>query len=125
MEKPITRQLLELPYENRKNTYLSTFSLGTFQKAKSVNDKMVLLSLICYAYFQMKVKKPEITHLEVVLAVTKAKKDSTAYYQMLESLAIVCEDLCYNTTSADSCGLDTSKKVIDKIKEILTSWVPF
>jgi hypothetical protein len=59
------------------------------------------------------------------MKLTDQKADNSAFYQFLESLAILTEDLSYGTTHIDSCGLKTSQEIIVRIKEILGQWLPF
>ena len=44
---------------------------------------------------------------------------------MLENLSILIEDFSYDCTEIDSCGLKTSQEIVNKIKEILNTWIPF
>lgn len=113
-----------LAYEDKKSLHTKIFSLGTIGGG-NVNDKLILISLLSLTYLKMKEKNPKITVLEILKSITKQKADESYYYQMLEGLAILVEDLCYNCKTADSCGLQTSQEIITKIKEILNTWIPF
>jgi len=112
-----------LTYEDKKQFYFKFLSLGSI--GKSVNDKLILISLVSFTYIKMKDKNPKITVLDILKNITKQKQDNSIFYQMLESLSIIVEDYCYNCSEADSCGLKTSQEIINKIKQILNTWVPF
>ena len=114
-----------LTFEERRKYYTTNFSLGTIGNLNSVNDKLILLSLLSLTYIKMKEKNPKITVLDILLNITKQKPDNSIFYQMLENLSFMVEDLCYNCKTADSCGLNSSKEIVDKIKEILNTWIPF
>ena len=59
------------------------------------------------------------------MKITNQSKDGSAFYQALEGISIIVEDLCYMCDKADSCGLKTSNEIVEKIKEILNTWLPF
>ena len=112
-----------LTYEQRRDLHVRYFSLGSI--GKNLNDKLILISLLSLTYMKMKVKKPDITLLDILKSITKQAPDNSSFYQMLESLSIVVEDYSYGCSEADSCGLNSSQDIINKIKEILSSWLPF
>jgi hypothetical protein len=113
-----------LTYEEKKDIYLKEFSLGNFH-SKNVNEKLILVSLLSVVYIKMKEKNQNITPLEILISITKQKSDNSSFYQMLESLSILVEDFCYDCDKSESFGLKTSQEIINKIKEILNTWMPF
>lgn len=125
-EQPIKNlNFKTLEYADKELLYTRVFSLGTFNKATTVNEKLILISLIAFAYLQIKKTNPSVTVLKLLMQITKTKKNDSDFYNMLEALSIIVEDFCYNTDKADSCGLSSSKEIINKIKELLDSWLPF
>jgi len=114
-----------LSYEEKQLLYTQLFSTGNFIKNKSVNDKLILISLISLVFLKLKKTKPDVKPLDILLQITKTKKDDSAFYHMLEALSITVEDFCYENESADPCGLKSSEEIINKIKEILNLWLPF
>ena len=132
MEKSVVQlidSVSKLDYSGKKAIYNRIFSTGVLDKEGintiSVSDKMVLISLISLTFIKMKVKKPEILPLDILLSITKQKKDNSAFYQFLEALSIIVEDFSYAANTADPCGLKTSQEIISKIKELLNLWIPF
>lgn len=115
----------ELSYEDKKKIYTNLFSIGNFLECRSLNDRLILISLISLVYLKNKEKNDKITVLEILLKITNQKVDNSGFYNMLEGLSILVEDWCYEIKEADSCGLKTSQDIINKIKEILNSWIPF
>ena len=113
-----------IDYNNKKKLHTSMFSLGSIGNG-DVNDKLILISLLSLTYLKMKEKDPKVTVLEILKTITRQPADNSSYYQMLEGLSILVEDLCYNCKTADACGLKTSQEIINKIKEILNTWIPF
>ena len=104
--------------KDKRDFYFKNFSLGSIGNG-NVNDKLILISLLSLTYLKMKEKNKDITVIDILKSITKAKADDSAFYQMLESLAIITEDFCYNCNIADSCGLKDSQSIINKIKEII------
>ena len=66
-----------------------------------------------------------LTFLILLQKITKDFKPNKVFREHLENLAIVCEDFYYGTNEIESFGLTKSKEIIDKIKEILKTWIPF
>lgn len=118
-------ELIHMSYEKKKDLYGDVFSLGVLNNAETVNDKLILLSLISYTYLKLKEKNPKTTVLEILLKITKQEPDQSYFYYFLEALAILVEELCFQSKEADNCGLKSSQEIINKIKEILNSWSPF
>lgn len=118
-------ELIHMSYEKKRELYSDVFSLGVLNNARTVNDKLVLFSLVSLTYLKMKEKNPKITVLEILLSITQQKQDQSYFYYFLEALAILVEELTFEAKEADSCGLKSSKEIINKIKEILNSWTPF
>ncbi len=112
-----------LTYDQKRDLYIKSFSFGSI--GKNVNDKLILISLLSVTYMKMKVKKPDITVLDILKSITKQAPDNSSFYQLLESLSIVVEDYSYGCIEADTCGVSTSQEIIEKIKQILNQWVPF
>lgn len=121
----IENQLKELSYSDKSKLFTRTFGFGTIESIK-LNDKLILISLIAFAHSKLKVNNPDLTILDLLLQITKVDKDKNKhFYDALENLAIYIEDLTYGSKEFDSCGLDNSKDIINKIREYLLSWLPF
>lgn len=114
----------KLDYSSKKELYNKIFSIGNFF-SDDMNERFMLISLVSFTYKKMKEKNPSVTVLQILLNITKQKVDNSGYYQCLESIAILVEDFSYGVTKVDSCGFKSSQEIINKIKEILSSWVPF
>lgn len=121
----LVKSFNNLPYKEKRDIYSKAFSLGTFNGITNVNDKLILLSLVSLVYLQMKKKKSDISPLDILLNITKQSPDNSGFYQTLETISLMVEELCYAAKTADACGLKNSQEVINKIKEILNSWIPF
>jgi hypothetical protein len=120
----VIEKLDKLDYEGKRDAFVRVYYLGLFD-GMEVNDKLVLISLVSLTYLKMKEKNEKITPLDILLNITKQKPDNSSFYQMLEALSIFVEEFTYQSKTADSCGLKTSQEVINKIKEILSTWMPF
>lgn len=102
--------------------YRKQYTIGVYE---NLTDKLVLISLICYSYEKLKMKNKDLTFLNLLLKITKDFKPSKYFNEHLENLAIVCEDFYYGTKTIENFGLKDSKEIINKIKDILKTWVPF
>lgn len=120
----ISTEIDQCNFDDKKQIYQSNFSVG-FLGTTDLNDRLVLISLVALVYQRMKLKDKDITPLVVLLKITGQKKDSTSFYLFLENLAILVEDLSYGIVKIDACGFKTSQDIINKIKELLNTWIPF
>jgi hypothetical protein len=120
----ISNQLNKLTYENKRDVYQRSFSLG-YLNSEEMNDRLILISLVALVYQKMKLKEKDITPLIVLVKITGEKEENSVYYQFLEALAIIVEDFSYGIKKIDACGFKSSPEIINKIKEILNTWIPF
>lgn len=116
--------LQNMSYEEKLDVYREVYFLGTFS-SDTVNDKVILISLISLLYIKMKQKNPKVTPLQIIMKITGQEADGTIYYKMLETLSIMVEEFSWQCKTASPYGLKTSKEIINKIKEILSVWIPF
>jgi hypothetical protein len=114
----------KLEYQDKLKLYNRIFSLGNLTSV-DLNTKLILISLIALTYNQLHKKDPQITPLSILMQITGQRKDNSGFYQFLEGLSILVQDISYGCTTFDPCGLQSSQEIINKIKEILTTWVPF
>lgn len=112
----------KLTYSELSGIYSRWFSLNGI--AGEIDNKFAVISLICLLTNAQKKKNPDTTCYEVIKKVT-AKGGLTLPEDNLKGFAVVCEDFLKGSTSFNSCGLKTSKEMIDKINEILANWLPF
>lgn len=120
----IVISLDSLEYTDKLSAYNRVFSLGNFT-SDDMNDKLVLISLVALANQKMKEKDATMTPLKLLMKITGEIKSNSGFYQFLEALSIMVEDLSYGCNKIDTCGMKTSQEIINKIKEILDQWLPF
>jgi len=120
----ITLQIDALEYIDKKEVYQKVFSLGNLESS-DINDRLILISLLGLTYQKIKEKDSMITPLAILMKITGQSKDGSYFYQFLETLSIITEDFSYGVKKFDSCGLKTSQEIINKIKELLNTWMPF
>lgn len=120
----VITNLESLSYEDKLYVFNRIFSLGNID-TKNLDDKLVLVSLVALTTKKMRIKDSTITPLKILLSITKSTNDGTSFYQFLESLAIIIEDFMQNCETISSCGLNTSQEIINKIKTLLNTWIPF
>lgn len=120
----IKTSINRLDYFDKLNVYQKSFSLGTLSSIE-LNEKLVLISLVALVTSQMRAKDSQTTPLKILMQITGQIQDNSAFYQYLESLSILVEDLMYGCKKFDPCGLKSSQEIINRIKEILNTWLPF
>lgn len=114
--------LEQLDYSSKAKIYSRLFSFGYIAE---MQNKFNLISLVALTTKKMKEKNPNITALDILKKITGQQADDSGFYQFLETLAIVSEDMSYSCTTFDTCGCTSSQEIINKIKEILNTWLPF
>lgn len=105
-------------YEDMQRIYSNYFSLGHINA--DINTKFALISLICYITNKLKEKKPDITHYQTIKKIIGEGVSE----DFIKGLAVVCSDFAYGCTQFPTFGID-DKDIPTKIKEILTSYIPF
>lgn len=111
-----------LDYSSKEKIYNRIFSFGNIP---SMQNRFQLISLVAFTTKKLKEKNPNITCLDILMKITSQEKDNSGFYQFLETLAIISENLSYQCTDFDTYGCKTSQEIINKIKEILNTWLPF
>lgn len=128
MEKEKLKELImeinSLSFEEKSAIFQASFSIGNLM-TDNFNDKLILISLVALVQQRMYEKDKSINHLKVLTKISGKEKDNSGFYQFLESLAILSKDISYGAKTIDSCGLKTSTDIINKIKELLNTWMPF
>lgn len=120
----LANQLNKLSYEEKLELYQRVFSLGNLA-SEEMNDRLILISLVALVYQKMKLQDKNVTPIAVLLKITGEKDTNSVYYQFLETLAIIAQDFSYDVKKIDTCGFKTSQDIINKIKELLNTWIPF
>jgi hypothetical protein len=121
--KELVNEINSFSYKDKKELYSQLFSTG-YMGGDALDDKLVLVSLISLTYLKLKEKNNAVTPIQILEKITKEPK-GTLMYQTLEALSILVEDLSYGHKTASSCGLKSSEEIINKIKELINTWIPF
>lgn len=111
-------------FNELRNFYKEYYSLGYLnvsdsKEHTSFERKLILISLICYVYNKNKPKNPDMTYYSLLY-----RLDNTLPEKFLKGLAIVCEDFGYGCKNFPTFGLE-GKKIIEEIRDVLKSYVPF
>ena len=120
----VHKTLNNLDYYDKHSVYQKVFSLGNLA-SDDMNEKLVLISLVALVTQKMREKDPTNNPLKILMQITGQIKDNSFFYQFLESLSIIVEEFMYGCKKFDPCGLKSSQEIINRIKEILSTWVPF
>lgn len=108
-----------MSFKEKQTFYTENFSLGYINSGNrsSIENRFVLISLVCY----IKLKNPDITYYEIL---NKFNKKLNLPDDFIQGLAIVCEDFSYDCLDFPTFGLK-GKEIIEEIKNILNSYLPF
>lgn len=107
-----------LTFDKKQQIYNKLFSFGF--AGKEYTDRVALISLLNYILQKLKNKNPSIKLLDIL----KKLKPKYMPEENLHSIAIIAEDLGYGCTDFPTFGIE-DKKIPEKIKELLSLWVPF
>lgn len=106
------------PYKEMQRLYSRYYSLGYLNT--DISTKFALISLIGYLTFRVKQKKPDITPYQIL---RKIVGDSLPE-DFIKGVAVVVEDFSYGCKSFPTFDVE-DKKIPAKIKEILSTYMPF
>lgn len=114
-----------MKYNELRTFYSDYFSLGYINSKASdrsvFENRIVLISLICYVTYKTKLKNPDTTHYEVIM---KLSKGLGLPDNFIKGLSIVCEDFSYQCADFPTFGLE-GKNILKEIISILKSYIPF
>lgn len=109
-----------MKYDELKRLYSEYFSLH-YLNTNDISEKFALISLICYVTYKTKLKKPDVTHYQIIM---KLSQNIGLDEDFIKGLSIVCEDFSYGCTEFPTFGLK-GKAILEKIVEILKNFMPF
>lgn len=126
--KYIAQSVNDLSFNERGAEYERTFGLGNL--GEKIDNKLILISLICSFVLAARKKDPNIKVIDCVKKLTDyeslSMNDRTGetgkYY---ENLAIVCDSFLYGVTEGNTFGLKSAVDLKTKVMEILAQRQPF
>lgn len=115
-----------MSFDELRRFYSENFSLGYLNLPESnghspFERKLILISLICYVTYKTKLKKPDVTHYEIIM---KFNKNLDLPDNFIKGLAIICEDFSYHCSDFPTFGLK-GQDIIKEVISILKSYLPF
>lgn len=111
-------------FNELKRFYSENFTLGYISgntNRSPIENRMVLICLICYIVEKNKPKNPDLTHYALLY---KLNKNLNLPDDFLKGLAIVCEDFSYQCHEFPTFGLE-GKQILEEIILILKTYLPF
>lgn len=112
----------EPSYKDLEQYYKEYFSLEGLQC--DLSNKFALISLICFLTKQARQKNPDVTCYQVIMKIIDGE-ESQHNMKFIRGLSIVCNDIMKHSNEFLTFDLKTSKSMVNKIKEILSTWLPF
>lgn len=104
--------------------YNENFSLGYINSGhnrSAIEERMILISLICYVTYKSKLKNPDTTHYQIIM---KLSDKLGLPDNFIKGLAIICEDFSYQCTEFPVFGLK-GQDILKEIRSILSGFLPF
>ena len=112
-------------FKELKQFYSDHFSIGYLNASTSTRspfeNRIVLLSLICYVTYKSKLKNPDVTHYQIIM---KLSDKLGLPDKFIQGLAIVCNDFSYQCTEFPTFGLK-GQDIVKEIRGILRTYLPF
>lgn len=114
-----------MSFNELKKFYSEHFSTGylnsTVNGRSVFENKLVLISLICYVTYKNKQKNPDITHYEIIM---KLSKNLGLPDDFIKGLSIICDDFAYQCEDFPTFGLK-GQDILKEIIAILRTYMPF
>ena len=109
---------MELTYQQLQKLYSENFSLGNING--NIQDKFILISLICKLTRICSRKKPDVNCYQIIKKIIGEQLPE----KFIQALAIICEDFSYNCNDFPNFGFE-DKEMTKEIKSILMNYLPF
>lgn len=106
-------------FEELHSYYMRNFSMGHIDA--DINSKFALISLICYLTFKAKAKRPDVTHYQVIMQLSKTNPLPENF---VKGLAIMCEDFGYGCTEFPTFNIKPNE-IPQTIQRLLGLYKPF
>ena len=112
-------------FKELRQFYSDNFSIGYLNSSQSTRspfeNRIVLISLICYVTYKAKLKNPDATHYQILM---KLSDKLGLPDNFIKGLSIICEDFSYQCTEFPVFGLK-GDDIIKEIRAILSTYLPF
>lgn len=109
-----------LPFDKLLKLYQKFFSMNYINN--KFENKIALISMICYVTNALRKKNEKITCYDVLLKIVPDFGEVNKTF--LKSLAVICEDMMYGCSDFPTFGV-TPKEMPAQIKKILADYCPF
>ena len=114
-----------MTFKELDSFYNEHYSIGYLNASKGsrspFENRIVLVSLICYVTYKTSLKHPDTTHYAVI----KKVSDKLGLPEnFLIGLSIVCKDFSYQCTDFPTFGLK-GQDIVKEAVAILKTYVPF
>lgn len=114
-----------MKYKELQQLYSDYFSIGYLNSSQSTRspfeNRIVLISLVCYVTYKAKLKNPDTTHYQILM---KLSDKLGLPDNFIKGLSIICEDFSYMCTEFPVFGLK-GNDIIKEIRAILSTYLPF
>lgn len=113
-----------MTFNTLREFYQDNYSIGFINASNgrsAIENRFVLIGLICWLVEHQKQKNPDVTYYEIV---RKLNKNACLPDNIVKGLAIICEDFAYASKEFPTFGLK-GKDILKEIDALLKTYLPF
>ena len=114
-----------MTYKELDQFYADNYSIGYLSskagERSPFENRLVLISLICYVKYKTSLKFPDVTHYQIIM---KLSDKLGLPENFIKGLSIVCKDFSYQCTEFPTFGL-TGNDIVKEVRNILNTYLPF
>lgn len=113
----------EPTYSELEEYYSKYFTLSNLNT--SFDNKIKLISLVCYLTIQLRKKHPDTTCYQTLMKIVGDIPQDKYTLEFIRGVSIICEDYLKNNSEFPTFKLKSGSEIVNVIKQILSTWMPF
>ena len=113
----------EPTYSELEEYYSKYFTLSNLNT--SFENKTKLISLICYLTIQLRKKHPDITCYQTLMKIVGDIPQDKYTLEFIRGISVICKDYLKNNSEFPTFKLKSGSEIVNTIKQILSTWMPF
>lgn len=113
----------KLPYKDKNALFSSVYFLGT-NNNKSFDEKIELITLISYLTFKLQQKDPN-TYPNSKTVLKKILPEPMQFELLIDHYSCFCDELLKDVNEFKNPGYESSKGLIERVKQLVEQWTPF
>lgn len=119
----LSNTISKLPYRDKNALFSSVYFLGT-NNNKSFDEKIELITLISYLTFKLQQKDPN-TYPNSKTVLKKILPEPMQFELLIDHYSCFCDELLKDVSEFKNPGYESSKGLIERVKQLVEQWTPF